>query len=78
MLAFNGISGIDDALDRTLRKIIAAICLLIPFGVYFDVPFYNVINPVWAGLPFFYWFQIIMLPISALLFFVAALLIDMK
>lgn len=68
----------NDVLDKMLRKLIAAICLIIPFGVYLDVPFYNVVTPLWAGLPFFYWFQIIMLPISAVLFFIAASLIDMK
>ncbi|MCL5430400.1 MAG: DUF3311 domain-containing protein [Candidatus Marsarchaeota archaeon] len=60
------------------KDIIAAILLLIPFAVYFNVPFYNVVNPVLGGLPFFYWFQIVMLPISAVLFLIAAVLIDMK
>ncbi len=60
------------------KKVVAAILLLIPFAVYFDIPFYNVVNPEIAGLPFFYWFQIVMLPVSALLFIIAAVLIDMK
>ncbi len=58
------------------RQIVAAILILIPFAVYFDVPFYNVVTPTLGGLPFFYWFQIAMLPISAVLFIIAAYLID--
>ena len=57
-------------------KIAAAVCLLIPFIVYFDVPFYNMVNPEIGGLPFFYWFQLAMLPVSAVLFIIAAYLID--
>ena len=60
------------------KTIAAAILILIPFVVYFDVPFYNVVNPEWGGLPFFYWFQMVMLPITAVLFFIAAVLIDRK
>ena len=60
------------------KDIVAAILILIPFAVYFDVPFYNVVNPTLGGLPFFYWFQIAMLPVSAILFLIAAVLIDMK
>ncbi len=60
------------------KTIVAAILLLIPFAVYFDVPFYNVVNPQWGGLPFFYWFQMLMLPVSAILFLIAAYLIDTK
>ena len=60
------------------KTIAAAILILIPFVVYFDVPFYNVVNPEWGGLPFFFWFQMVMLPISAVLFFIAAVLIDRK
>ncbi len=61
---------------RTGRLVAAAILLLIPFAIYFDVPFYNVVNPTAFGLPFFYWFQLIMLPISAILFYIVASLID--
>ncbi|MDE1856877.1 MAG: DUF3311 domain-containing protein [Candidatus Micrarchaeota archaeon] len=60
------------------KTVVAAVLLLIPFAVYFDVPFYNVVSPTWGGLPFYYWFQLVMLPVSAILFLVAAILIDMK
>ncbi len=63
-------------MDKRSRQVIAAILLLIPFVVYFDVPFYNVADPTLGGLPFYYWFQLIMLPVSAVLFLIAAMLID--
>ncbi len=63
-------------MDKKIRHVIAAILILIPFGVYLDVPFYNVPNPVMWGLPFYYWFQMVMLPVTALLFLIAAFLID--
>ncbi len=63
-------------MNSQLKKLIAAILILIPFGVYFDVPFYNVVNPVAWGLPFYYWFQMLMLPVSAVLFLIAAFIID--
>ncbi|MHB1830105.1 MAG: DUF3311 domain-containing protein [Candidatus Micrarchaeaceae archaeon] len=63
-------------MNKRQRLTIAGILILIPFAVYFDVPFYNVINPELGGLPFFYWFQMAMLPVSAVLFVIAAFLID--
>lgn len=63
-------------MNKDLRLTTAAILIAIPFAVYFYVPFYNVVNPTLGGLPFFYWFQMAMLPASAILFLVAALLID--
>jgi hypothetical protein len=29
------------------------------------VPFYNSIEPTWLGLPFFYWFQLVLVLICA-------------
>ena len=40
--------------------------LLLQFVPALWVPFYNSIDPVWMGIPFFYWFQL------ALVFFSAA------
>ena len=31
--------------------------LLAPFVAVLWVPFYNAIEPAWAGIPFFYWYQ---------------------
>lgn len=63
-------------MNKKNGKIVAAVLILIPFLIYFDVPFYNVVNPEVGGLPFYYWFQLLMLPITAALFFIAAGLID--
>lgn len=63
-------------MDKKSRQIIAAILILIPFAIYFAVPLYNVVQPELGGLPFFYWFQILMLPVSAVFFIIAAFLID--
>jgi len=30
-------------------------------------PFYNKIEPTWAGIPFFYWYQMLWVVISAVL-----------
>ncbi|MCL4372357.1 DUF3311 domain-containing protein [Candidatus Marsarchaeota archaeon] len=58
------------------NKIVAAVLILIPFIAYLALPLYNVQYPEALGLPFFYWYQIIWLPISGLLFYIAAVLID--
>jgi phosphoglycerol transferase MdoB-like AlkP superfamily enzyme len=61
---------------NTGKDVIAAILLLIPFIVYFDLPYFDVVNPTVAGVPFYYWFQTLWLVISAILFLIAAFLID--
>ncbi len=52
--------------------------IVIPFLFLFDVPFYNVVNPEWAGVPFFWWYQMIWLVLCGVLFFVAANLLGSK
>ncbi|MCL5423745.1 MAG: DUF3311 domain-containing protein [Candidatus Marsarchaeota archaeon] len=63
-------------MNKRKRQRVAAVLIIIPFLVYFSVPLYNITNPAIGGLPFFYWFQILMLPITAILLFKAAKLID--
>ncbi len=63
-------------MDKRSGKILAAVLILIPFAAYFSIPFYNAVDPTLGGLPFYYWFQMLMLPVSAALFFCAARLID--
>ena len=58
------------------KKIVAGILILIPFVAYFILPLYNSQYPEAFGLPFFYWYQIIWLPISGIMFYIAAVLID--
>lgn len=41
--------------------------LLIPFLGLLWIPFYNVREPAFLGFPFFYWYQLLWVPITALL-----------
>lgn len=59
------------------NEIIAGILILIPFVIYMILPLYNFDAPEILGFPFFYWFQTLMLVICAILFGIAAYLIDM-
>jgi hypothetical protein len=42
------------------------VLLLVPCVLALWVPLYNSIPPVLFGIPFFYWFQLVLVPISAL------------
>ncbi|HLH62200.1 MAG TPA: DUF3311 domain-containing protein [Ktedonobacteraceae bacterium] len=41
--------------------------LLIPFIVLLWPPFYNTNSPTFIGIPFFYWFQLLWIIITAIL-----------
>jgi hypothetical protein len=43
------------------------ILLLVPFVGLLWVPFYNSLEPVLFGFPFFYWYQLAWVPLSSLL-----------
>jgi len=43
----------------------ARLMLLVPFVAVLWVPFYNSIEPAWAGVPFFYWYQLLWIVLSA-------------
>ena len=60
------------------KDIVAAILIVIPFIVFFAIPTYNVVNPEWGGVPFFWWYQTVWLGLSAVLFFFAAVLMGRK
>jgi hypothetical protein len=40
--------------------------LLLPCAVALAAPWYNSVEPRLAGIPFFFWFQMVMIPASAL------------
>ncbi len=44
-----------------------ALLLLIPFIVLLWPPFYNFRSPEFIGIPFFYWFQLLWIFITAIL-----------
>ncbi len=41
--------------------------LLVPFLAYLDPALYNHIEPRLFGFPFFYWYQLLMVPVTSLL-----------
>jgi hypothetical protein len=46
------------------------VVLIIPFIATLWVPFFNQTRPSFIGLPFFYWYQMLWVPLSALLILV--------
>ncbi|MDG7010548.1 MAG: DUF3311 domain-containing protein [Nitrososphaerota archaeon] len=60
------------------KDAVAAVLIAIPFIAYFAIPTYNMVNPQWGGVPFFWWYQTVWLGISAVLFFCAAVLMGRK
>jgi hypothetical protein len=47
------------------------VLLVAPCLLALCVPLYNTLDPVFLGIPFFYWFQLLLVPVSALAIFVA-------
>jgi Protein of unknown function (DUF3311) len=45
-------------------QLLLILLLLVPGVINFATPIYNYKNPTLAGLPFFYWFQILALALS--------------
>jgi len=41
--------------------------LLVPFVAVLWVPMYNILTPTAFGVPFFYWYQLLWIPLSAVL-----------
>jgi hypothetical protein len=41
--------------------------LLIPFSILLGPPFYNFVQPEFIGIPFFYWFQLAMVIVTAII-----------
>ena len=46
------------------------VLLLLVFVLALAVPFFNRARPVLFGFPFFYWYQIAVVPVSSLLIFI--------
>jgi Protein of unknown function (DUF3311) len=47
--------------------------LLLPFAALLWVPFYDLNEPTLFGFPFFYWYQLVWVPITALLIYLVDL-----
>ncbi len=56
-------------INRTQRKRRSwlLLLLLIPFIALLYPPFYNVQKPAFIGIPFFYWFQLLWILITAII-----------
>jgi tryptophan-rich sensory protein len=48
---------------------VVKLLLLLPFVGLLWIPFYNQAEPALFGFPFFYWYQLLWVPISSLLTF---------
>ena len=59
-------------------QVLLILLLLIPGVINFATPIYNYKNPTLAGLPFFYWFQILALALSTLPYVAYTILEDKR
>jgi len=55
-------------------RVVVAVLLIAPFVVYLAVPSYARVKPRLAGFPFFYWWQLLWVIITAVFIGVAYLL----
>lgn len=52
---------------RTMRRIALPVLLLVTYIGVLYTPFYNSVEPNFMGIPFFYWYQMMWIFISAIL-----------
>jgi len=57
--------------DLSPLRVIAAVCLIAPFVAMLWIPSYNKTSPKLLGIPFFYWYQLLWVIITAVLMIVA-------
>ena len=55
-------------------RVVVAVLLIAPFVVYLSVPSYAKVKPRLAGFPFFYWWQLVWVIVTALFIGAAYLL----
>ncbi|WP_035798124.1 DUF3311 domain-containing protein [Kitasatospora mediocidica] len=59
----------------TAPRVLAAVCLLVPIVAELWVSSYARLTPRFDGIPFFYWYQLLWVPLSAVFTISAYLLI---
>jgi hypothetical protein len=59
----------------TARRVVAGICLVIPFVALLWVSSYSRLTPEFIGIPFFYWYQMAWVPVTAALTYTAYVLV---
>ncbi|MEU4171124.1 DUF3311 domain-containing protein [Streptomyces sp. NPDC026665] len=52
-------------------RVVIALCLLAPFVAMLWVGSYTKTDPAFIGIPFFYWYQLLWVPLSTLLTVIA-------
>jgi hypothetical protein len=68
--ASNGSRGVETMDQQTGKQSAWSwwyLLLLAQFVFLLWVPFYNAVEPTWAGVPFFYWYQMLWVIISGVL-----------
>jgi hypothetical protein len=59
----------------TPRRVVAGVCLVIPFVALLWVSSYARTTPEFIGIPFFYWYQMAWVPVAAALTYTAYALV---
>ncbi|MBI0294210.1 DUF3311 domain-containing protein [Streptomyces sp. PRKS01-29] len=59
----------------TPMRVVAALCLIAPFVGMLWVGSFSKVEPTFIGIPFFYWYQMLWVPISAALTSIAYVLV---
>ncbi|MGA7814375.1 DUF3311 domain-containing protein [Caballeronia sp.] len=54
----------------TGRRTVGSLLLLIPYVALMWLPFYNDTRPSFMGFPFFYWYQLLWVPLTSLILYV--------
>ncbi|KQR78761.1 hypothetical protein ASG35_10250 [Burkholderia sp. Leaf177] len=52
------------------KRAAGRLLLLIPYVALLWLPFYNDARPSFAGFPFFYWYQLLWVPLTSLILYV--------
>ncbi|WP_329136294.1 DUF3311 domain-containing protein [Streptomyces sp. NBC_01476] len=59
----------------TASRIVAGLCLVVPLVALLWVDSYSRVTPRFIGIPFFYWYQMLWVPLAAALTYTAYLLV---
>ncbi len=59
----------------TPARVIAAVCLFIPFVAMLWVGSYDSVEPTFIGIPFFYWYQMLWVPLATILTCIAYVMV---
>ena len=59
----------------TPARVVAGVCLIIPFIALLWVNSYSRLTPRFIGIPFFYWYQLLWVPVASALTYTAYVLV---